>query len=517
MPLRPDSLVNTLRRTTQNAGAVWRALPIALPVVTLAAWMAGGETGLLVAALLLPLLLLVQRGALPDAPRRAPTDSDGLTGLLLPAAFGRKMAALARSLPQSGRTTAVFSIRIDGFAQIRDTHGDQDADAVLRYTADRIRGALRSDDLVARSGDATFLIALDPVRLLDLESALQLAVRLQTAIEEPVPLRRASILSTSSIGFCLASRLRDATATTLTQSAEMAMNEARRAGDSNIRAYTADMRHRVTTRRKTEGEAARTLDRDQIRAWYQPQISTDTGQVTGFEVLARWEHPTRGILAPHEFLAVLSQTGQMARLADFMLSQALNAIRAWDEAGLNVPTVGVNFSGDELRSPSLLDRVRWELDRTDLDPARLTVEILENVIAGAPDDMVVRNVEALAGLGCTIDLDDFGTGHASISSIRRLPIARLKIDRSFVTHVDTDPEQQRMIAAIVTMAERLGPETPAEGVAHAGEHTMLSQLGCRHVQGFGIARPMPFADTLGWIEKHRARVCTPPQIRRKSG
>lgn len=516
MPLRLQPLLLSLQTLRDKGAAFWRSLPISIPVFTLLAWYIWGETGLLLAALLLPLPLIF-RGSDRDTARRKPSETDALTGFLLPSTFERKFRALMSSLPDTGRTTACFSVKIDAFSQVRETYGDQDADAVLQSTANRIRAAMRGDDLIARTGDATFLIALDPVRLLDLESALQMAIRLQTAIEEPVALKMASIYTTSSIGFCLANRLRDANARTLSQSAEMAMTEARRAGNSNIRAYSVDMRRKVVSRRKTEGEAARTLEKDQIRAWYQPQISTDTGRVTGFEVLARWEHPQRGVLAPNEFLGVLHQTGQMSRLADFMLRQALNAVRAWDEAGLGVPTVGVNFSGDELRSPSLLDRIRWELDRTDLEPERLTVEVLESVVAGAPEDMIVRNVEALAKLGCAIDLDDFGTGHASISSIRRLPITRLKVDRSFVTHVDDDPEQQRMIAAIVTMAERLGLETLAEGVENAGEHAMLSQLGCRHVQGFGIARPMPFVDTIGWMETHMSKLCDTPEIGRKSG
>ncbi|PSL20970.1 putative bifunctional diguanylate cyclase/phosphodiesterase [Shimia abyssi] len=517
MPLRPGTLLPALKSVLRKFTGLWHDFPLVFPVATMLAWIIAGEKGLLVAAFLLPLPLLLSRDADTHSIRRRASENDGLTGLFLPATFDRKLEAMMGSLPETGRTTACFSVKIDHFARLRETHGDSDAEEVLRATANRICAALRSDDLVCRSGDATFIIALDPVRILDLESSLQLAVRLQTAIEEPVPLKLASIYATCSIGFCLAGRLRDATARSLVQATEMAMSEARRAGESNIRAYTVDMRHRVTTRRKTEGEAARTLERDQIRAWYQPQISTDTGQVTGFEVLARWEHPERGILAPNEFLDVLTQTGQMSRLADYMLGQALNAVRAWDEAGLTVPMVGVNFSGDELRSPSLLDRIKWELDRTDLEPTRISVEILESVIAGSPDDMVVRNVDALSNLGCMVDLDDFGTGHASISSIRRLSISRLKIDRSFVTHVDTDPEQQRMIAAIITMAERLGLETLAEGVETAGEHTMLAQLGCKHVQGFGIACPMPFADTIRWIEQHRAKLCTTPEIGRKSG
>ncbi len=177
-----------------------------------------------------------------------------------------------------------------------------------------------------------------------------------------------------------------------------------------------------------------------------------------------------------------------------------------------MPTVAVNFSAAELRNPKLPEKIKWELDRFDLTPDRLTVEILETVVTQTDNDVIVRNVAALAALGCGIDLDDFGTGHASITNIRRFALRRVKIDRSFVTRVDEDREQQKIVSAILSMSERLGLETLAEGVETPGEHTMLSQLGCGHVQGFGIARPMPYEDTADWMLRHGARLAATPRI-----
>jgi EAL domain-containing protein (putative c-di-GMP-specific phosphodiesterase class I) len=182
-----------------------------------------------------------------------------------------------------------------------------------------------------------------------------------------------------------------------------------------------------------------------------------------------------------------------------MLQNALTALQDWDARGICIPRVGVNFSNAELCDPRLLDRIGWELDRFEVSPDRLVVEVLETVVAARSDDVVIGNLAGLARIGCCLDLDDFGTGHASITSIRRLSIERIKIDRSFVTRIDDDPEQQRMVAAILTMAERLGLDSLAEGVETAGERAMLVQLGCGHLQGFGIARPMPFVETLDWI------------------
>lgn len=195
-----------------------------------------------------------------------------------------------------------------------------------------------------------------------------------------------------------------------------------------------------------------------------------------------------------------------------MLFNALTALSRWDKAGLGVPTVAVNFSAAELRNPRLAEKLKWELDRFGLDPRRLSVEILEDVVAETDNDVIVSNIANLARMGCGIDLDDFGTGHASITSIRRFAVRRIKIDRSFVTKVDEDREQQKMVSAILSMAERLGLASLAEGVETPGEHAMLSQLGCGDVQGFGIARPMPVDETMDWIERHRARPAAAPRI-----
>jgi diguanylate cyclase len=174
--------------------------------------------------------------------------------------------------------------------------------------------------------------------------------------------------------------------------------------------------------------------------------------------------------------------------------------------------VSVNFSAAELRNPRLPDRLRWELDRFGLGPDRLTVEVLETVIAATDNDVIVANIAALSAMGCGIDLDDFGIGHASITTIRRFAVRRIKIDRSFVTRVDQDREQQRMVSAILSLADRLGLQTLAEGVETAGEHAMLSQLGCSHVQGFGIARPMPLDEVTDWMTRQAQTAGRVPRI-----
>lgn len=199
-----------------------------------------------------------------------------------------------------------------------------------------------------------------------------------------------------------------------------------------------------------------------------------------------------------------------------MLQHSLTALRTWDHAGLDVPRVSVNFSDPELRDPKLVEHIQWELDRFGLTAQRLGIEVLESVITSSPDGIVARNISRLAEFGCYIDLDDFGTGHASINALRRFKVHRLKIDRSFVTRVDRDEDQRRILAAVLGMADRLGIETLAEGVESVGEHALLAQLGCDHVQGFWIARPMPADQLIDWAKSYAAKIAGAAKLGRNT-
>lgn len=484
-----------------------------LPAVALGAFWSGGETWLLFAALGLPLLVAAIGGFAP--PDQTVHAVDGVTGLPMRDSLENTLQSVMQGSPLTRRSSACFLLAIDDFDVLSERYGQSAGDCILQRTADRIRQVLRDADMACRTGNATFGIALAPVTRLDIETAIQLASRTQSAVEEPIHLDNTVIYVSASIGFCLANRAPDAHGDALYAAADTALAEARRNGPSAIRSYSSDMHRTVQSMHIFADEAAAALENGQILPHFQPQISTDTGEVTGFEALARWTHPDRGPIAPAEFLPVLETAGKLPRLGEVMLTRALAAMSDWDQAGLHVPSVAVNFSSGELRNPKLIDKVKWELDRYELTPERLAVEVLETVVAASPEDVVARNVNGLAQMGCRIDLDDFGTGHASISSIRRFAVQRIKIDRSFVMKVDHDPEQQRMVAAILTMAERLGIETLAEGVETAGEHAMLAQLGCGHVQGFGIGHPMPLAATADWIRRQTSTLQDMPSISRR--
>lgn len=485
-----------------------------VPAMTLAAFWFGGEAWLLVVALGLPIAFasiggFSASGVEPEGD--IPLSEDTVLAL------DRALQTVLETAERSGRATGCIMLAVDDLPDILARYGSGATEALMISLSTRITASLREGDRVIRLPDGEFGVALAPMRHLDLETAIQMAGRLQLAVEEPISLDATTIFLSCSVGFCLAARNPGNGSTDLLDAARAALREAELHGPSAIRAFNLRMQHPRKPLGGLADEIEIALESGQIVPWFQPQVSTNTGRITGFEALARWQHPERGLISPAEFLPLMEESGHIERLGEVMLYSALTALRAWDAAGAEIPRVGVNFASDDLHNPKLIDKIRWELDRFDLAASRLSVEVLETVVAATPDDTVSRNINGLAKLGCGIDLDDFGTGHASISSIRRFAVGRIKIDRSFVMKVDRDPEQQRMVNAILTMAERLELDTLAEGVETLGEHAMLAQLGCGHVQGFGIARPMPFEQTIDWIRAHNAKLKEAPTIGRSAG
>ena len=489
-----------------------------VPAITLGGYWFGGEGLLLFMAIFVPAVLGLVGLFSPRVHTARPgKNRDAVTGLPLRPAVLSTLDRAFCGEPEMGSRTGALVLEIDDFESFRSTYGPETSDNVLALLAERIASTLREGDVACRIEGATFAVALAPVRRLDLEAMIQVAARIQQAIGTTIVLGGMRLFLSASVGFCLPRRAAERSGQVCLEAAETALREAQASGTGAIRAFAAQAPRRRIKRAGLADEISQALEAGHVRPWFQPQISTDTGEISGMEALARWEHPERGVILPGAFLPAISASGLSQRLGEVILFHSLTALKDWQKAGVEVPNVAVNFSHEELADPTLCDRVRWELDRFDLAPDRLVVEILETVISRSENDTITRNVTQLHDLGCGIDLDDFGTGHASIANIRRFSVSRIKIDRSFVTRIDSDREQQALLTAILEMAERLGIETLAEGVETVGEHALLAQLGCGYVQGFSIARPMPFADTVAWIRTHQKRVADRPRIAREAG
>lgn len=494
-----------------------------LPLAVVAAYWSGHGAVLFVVSFLFPLLLAAQAYLAPEAaPRPAATATrpkpeqretvpgDALTGL---PGRAEAMVQLSRFLDQaraSDRIVTVFYIDLDRFDSINKRFGLATGDMVLRTTSERLRAITRERDLVARVDGDAFVVALAPSRRPDGDALLAVATRLQKAIAEPLSLDRGSLHVTCSVGYCQSDRAPSRDAQALLGAAETACSVARIAGAGSVRSFSPRMCRDAQRQQELAGEIEAALENGQIRPWFQPQIALETGRLAGFEALARWEHPEHGLVSPGQFLPAIEAAGRSTRLTEIILEHAALALLEWDRAGHHVPGVGVNFATDELRDPRFVDRIRWLVERHELAPSRFSIEVLETVFTQHDDDEIARNIRALAQHGFCIDLDDFGTGHASISNIRRFAVDRLKIDRSFVSRIDTDVEQQRIATAIIRMAEGLGLEALAEGVETMEEAHMLHRLGCRYAQGYALARPMPFGKTLAWLAAQPGPEAPPP-------
>ena len=466
-----------------------------LPAVILGGIWFGAAGALGVLAVALPVVAIATRDT--GTPLRHA--SDAITGLPVEADLRRKLEQQCATSQGKDRAMCLLLLDIRNLKEIEARHGPGAADCALRTTAQRLTKATRSGDSCARLSDGTFAVLTARSRRITPQSAMAIGTRLQAGLEEQVPWDGGRLPVEMTSGLVLDTQFDGPDGQTLMEAALLARQEAGRESGARLALYSDTMRRSVEDRRDLAAELRQAFDDGQIEPWFQPQICAHTGRITGFEALARWQHPERGVVPPAQFLDAIETAGLMAKLGETMLFQALAALRAWDRAGVVVDTVGVNFSGAELRDPQLVERIRWELDRFDILPERLCVEVLESVVAEGAEDIICKTVEALSTLGCQIDLDDFGTGHASITNIRRFAITRLKIDRSFITGVDRDEESRRLTAAILTMAQQLGLETLAEGVETAQAEDTLRQMGCDYLQGFGIGRPMPFEDTIGWM------------------
>lgn len=486
-----------------------------LPALILGGYWFGGEAVVVFAALLLPAVFAVA-GLFSGTGPAWGRARDGSTGMILRPGAEKTLDAAMSDEKSTGRSTAVIVLQLDDHRKMEKQLGTSAAAKVVKQTAQRITYAVRDADTVAKLDNYRFAVLLHPVQRADIEMLIQLSARIQAAIAEPISIGATRIYVTACAGFALPAQLDVKTGKTLLDAGEAALEFARSNGDGSIRAYHRDLKQRQADHDATLTEIADAMAQGQIKAWFQPQVSTDDGQISGFEALARWDHPDRGLILPSDFLPAIAEQNLFGQLNEIVLSQALRAIRDWEKAGIKIPQVAVNFSSQDLENPKLSDKVRWELDRFGLSPNRLCVEILEDVIAASENDVVVRNVAALSELGCRIDLDDFGTGNASLTNVRRFDVDRVKIDRSYVTRLDRDPDQQQMVSAVLNMAENLNIETVAEGVETIGEHAMLAQLGCGHVQGFSIARPMPFEETIPWVKEHLAKLADVPKLQPKA-
>jgi len=427
---------------------------------------------------------------------------DSLTGLANRALFADRLDhALARTR-RFRQPLAVLFIDIDDFKTVNDSLGHAEGDQLLIAVAERLVGAVRSGDTIARMGGDEFAVLIeDPA---EAEVPIAVAQRLLAALEAPFEHGPKELFVHASVGVA-ASTSSGQTADDLLRDADVSMYTAKSNGKNRVEVFAPSMREAALARLVLKGDLERALERDEFAIVYQPIVNLATSRVAGAEALLRWNHPRRGVVAPMEFIPVAEETGLIVPLGRWVLEQAAWQAKAWKDALLGHLTVSVNVSARQIQEPTFVQEVAAILATTGLRPARLTLELTESVLM-QDVEATATTLTALKALGIRLAIDDFGTGYSSLSYLGRFPIDELKIDRSFVAAMNTGPDESALVRSIVKLGETLHLETVAEGIEQADQLAELQALGAGLGQGYLFAKPLSPADLSLFLAQDAERV-----------
>lgn len=410
---------------------------------------------------------------------RHQAEHDPLTGLPNRVLFlDRLQQALAANRRQHKQFALLF-LDLDRFKQINDTLGHRAGDLVLQQVAKRLTHCVRRVDTISRLGGDEFVVLLADIGGVD--QAAHVASTVMQQLAQPVALERQQHITPSvSIGIAICPS-DGQTAETLLHHADVAMYHAKQDGRNAFRFFSTEMNAHVVERVQMENMLRRALANGEFELEYQPEIDIRSGLTIGVEALIRWRHPERGLLLPHEFIQVAEECGLIVPIGEWVLREACRQAQVWREQGFPV-VVGVNLSGAQFIHPNLVPVVDDALASSGLEPRFLDLEITESVIMNG-DATTGATVQALRERGVQLTIDDFGTGYSSLSCLRRFPLSKLKIDRSFIEDITRDPEDAAIIPAIIAVARSLKLKVIAEGVENAEQLRYLQEQGCDEYQG----------------------------------
>jgi len=445
------------------------------------------------------LLSLVDRTVELQAERtlRAEMLRDSLTGLPNRLAFSEAIEEAGENISREVEH-AVLVVDMLRFSRINESMGSLAGDELLITFARRLILALRAGDVLARTGGNEFGVLVSLRR--GVEDALKAAERIQDVITAPFKLSELEIRVECAIGVALMNSGQDPEE--LFRSAQFAVKQAKLAGKPQV--YEPKQATEARRRFSIETELRRALDKDQLKLFYQPLINLKSGEVAGFEALARWNHEDRGEISPTEFIPVAEESGLILQLGRWAMDTAAQTLAEWDKkAGEKLPLyVGVNLSAIQVARDDIAAVVASALKSSGLTGDRLTLELTESSIVQDPV-RATRVFDALKALDATVAMDDFGTGYSSLAYLQRLPIDVLKIDKSFVSGMMVDPDAVAIVRAVLSLAEALGMSTTAEGIETVELATTLATLGCASGQGFYFAKPLEASAALEYWKSRR--------------
>lgn len=430
---------------------------------------------------------------------------DALTGLMNRRGLMDTLDVLQASLAPNERI-AILHFDLDKFKSVNDAQGHAAGDFVLQHCADILREHVSDDSMVARAGGDEFiaLMTLGPTD----DDALRLAQDLVFAMSKPIRSEDRICSFGASVGLAYFDPAAGGSIETALTNADIALNAAKQDGRGLCRIFESKMReatlhHILMTQQIKAGITAH-----QFEPHYQPQINAMTGEIIGFEALIRWHHPDRGLVPAFEFLLAAERAGLMDQLDAVVLDRACFAVTQMMSWGLLQPRVSVNMSMAQILDPDITDKILQNVGAYGISPDNLRVELLESTLIEDESTVIIDNVHRLIQAGFAIELDDFGTGHSAIATLRKFAVSRIKIDRSLVQNISKDTELQVITGAIVELANRLGVRVLAEGVETQAEQEMINHLDCQYAQGYLHGRPMSLDDLKNWINQHRTSLKT---------
>jgi diguanylate cyclase (GGDEF)-like protein/PAS domain S-box-containing protein len=384
---------------------------------------------------------------------------------------------------------AVMFLDFDRFKLINDSLGHSAGDEFLVQVSQRIGESLRPHDIVARLGGDEFGVL---VRRLEHErGAVSLAERLMEAMRRPFLVADTELMTSASIGITF-SALGYTSPEDVLRDADTAMYKAKGAGKARYALFDASLHTEVAARLRLEGDLRHAIDQGRLRVVFQPVYDIASGRISGFEALVRWPHPQDGLISPADFLPIAEEAGLMLRLTDFVLHFACRRMREWQrsEPRFAELQMNVNVSGHDIAHPAFVARVARALAESGLHASHLCIELTENILMSRLEGALPLLGE-LRRLGVQLAIDDFGTGYSSLSHLSSLPIDSLKIDRSFVSRLETSPTEAAVVRSIVLLGSSLGKAVVAEGIETPGQLEQLREMGCRFGQGYLLAHPLP--------------------------
>ena len=411
---------------------------------------------------------------------------DTLTELPNRYSLHKKLEQALAICKRNNMQMALMLIDLDRFKTINDTLGHQAGDELLIQVAQRLSGAVRESDIVARLGGDEFVVALPGIS--SPADAAHLAEKIGREISLPYLINGQEQQTTPSIGICLypsdSTEIGD-----LLKNADVAMYHAKAKGRGNFQFFTEDMNIATTARMNIEADLRLALARGEFLLHYQPQLDLRSGTIVGVEALIRWQHPTRGLVPPSDFIPIAEESGMIAAIGDWMLEEACRQLKIWQQKGISHLRMSINLSSGQFLDKTLPARIHELLVRNDLSAHLIDLEVTESMSMASPDESI-SVMNTLRSSGLTLSIDDFGTGYSSLAYLKLLPINTLKIDRSFVKDIESDPNDADICDVTVLLAHKLGLEVVAEGVETEAQLKFLLSIGCEKIQGYLISKPL---------------------------